>query len=95
MATLGDPLAGAAAPEPAQRSPDEIAAEEAELEHDAMHVLARTERMLMIRNDQARGRTRELEAEVERLRRKRTGSPRRRPLHRRIRRRVGRLLGRG
>jgi Glycosyl transferase family 2 len=96
MAAVGDPLGGDPPPGRPAHAPAEIAAEQAELQLDVMHVLGRTERMLMIRNDEARARARELEAEVERLRRKRARSPRRRrPLHRRIRRRVGRLLGRG
>jgi hypothetical protein len=96
MAGLGDPLAGAPAPRPAPPTPAELAAEQAELELDAMHVLGRTERMLMIRHDEARARARELSAEVKRLRSKaRSPKGRRRPLHRRIRRRLGRLLGRG
>jgi hypothetical protein len=96
MAGLGDPLAGEPATRPAPPTPAELAAERAELELDAMHVLGRTERMLMIRHDEARARARELSAEVKRLRSK-ASSPkgRRRPLHRRIRRRLGRLLGRG
>jgi hypothetical protein len=96
MAAVGDPLGGDPRPDRPAHAPAEIAAEQAELQLDVMHVLGRTERMLMIRNDEARARARELEAEVERLRRKRARSPRRRrPLLRRIRRRVGRLLGRG
>jgi glycosyl transferase family 2 len=96
MAAVGDPLGGGASPDRAAPVPGEIAAEEAELELDVMHVLGRTERMLMIRNDEVRARARELEAEVERLRTKRGRAPRRRrPLRRRIRRLVGRLLGRG
>jgi glycosyl transferase family 2 len=95
MAAVGDPLGGEAPPDLAAPAPGEVAAEQADLERDVMHVLGRTERMLMIRNDEVRARVRELEADVERLRTKRGRAPRRRPLHQRIRRRVGRLLGRG
>ena len=97
MAGLADdPFAAEPRSRPPRPDPAEVAAEQAELELDAMHVLARTERMLMIRHDQARGRVRELEEEVERLRAagRRPGA-RRRPLRRRVRRRVGRMLGRG
>jgi len=68
----------------ADRSPDEVKAEGARLELDAMHVLARTERMLMIRNEHR-----------HRLRRDARVGPKRRPLRRRLRRFVGRLMGRG
>jgi Glycosyl transferase family 2 len=96
MAGLGDPLAGGRSPRANPPDPAALAAEQAELEFDAMHVLARTERMLMIRHDEARARARELSAEVERLRAEaRSSRNRRRPLHRRLRRRLGRLLGRG
>jgi hypothetical protein len=96
IAGIGDPLASGPPPRPSPPDPEALAAEEAELELDAMHVLARTERMLMIRHDEARARARELAAEVERLRAQaRAPRRRRRPLHRRLRRRLGRLLGRG
>jgi glycosyl transferase family 2 len=95
MAGVGDPLAGAAAPRPEPPSPAALEAERAELELDAMHVLARTERMLMIRHDEARAQVRELSRKVERLQaRKGAGKGRRRPLGRRIRFAIGRLLGR-
>jgi hypothetical protein len=96
VAGLGDPIAGEAAPRQRPPEPSELAAEEAELELDAMHVLSRTERMLMIRHDEARAQARELSATLER-RRARAGSRqrRRRPLRRRLRRRLGRILGRG
>jgi glycosyl transferase family 2 len=77
----------AAGPRPvsgAERTPEEIEAERAALEVDAMHVLARTERMLMIRNDHR-----------NRLRRATRTTPKRRPLRRRLRILAGRLLGRG
>ncbi len=64
--------------------PEELEAERAALEIDAMHVLARTERMLMIRNDHR-----------NRLRRATRVKPKRRPLRRRLRILAGRLLGRG
>src|SRR5207244_2472953 len=71
MTKVADPLAeGWRAPLAEAPSPEAIAAEQAELEHDAMHVLARTERMLMIRHDQARAEVRKLNAEVDRLRKR-------------------------
>jgi Glycosyl transferase family 2 len=93
MRGLGDPLAGD--PPPARAEPDAAALdrERAELELDLMHVLSRTERMLMIRYDEARRETNKLRREVERTRRAKA-PPRRRPLLRRLRRRVGRALGR-
>ena len=97
MTKVGDPLAeGWQAPRAEAPSPEAIAAEQAELERDVMHVLARTERMLMIRHDQARAEVRKLNAEVERLRRKaRPGnSSVRRPPLRRLRMAIGRALGR-
>ena len=92
IAGVGDPIEGEVAPRPASPSPADLAAEQAALERDAMHVLSRTERMLMIRHDEAR-------AEVKRLRRKldrtRNAKPqRRRPPLRRARMAIGRLLGR-
>jgi hypothetical protein len=95
MSAVGDPLAGDPPPKPPARAPAELTAERAELELDAMHVLARTERMLMIRHDRARAQASDLADEVKRLRVKARGPKRRRPLMRRIRRRVGRLMGRG
>jgi hypothetical protein len=95
-AALGDPLAGDPAPRPAVPEAAELERERAELELDLMHVLSRTERMLMIRYDEARREANRLEAEVERLRsraKRRTGR-RRSPL-RRLRRRLGALAGRG
>lgn len=94
MSGVGDPLAGEAPrPRPDPPSPEALAAERGELELDAMHVLSRTERMLMIRHDAAR-------TEVKRLRRKLDrvqwqDADRRRPPLRRLRMAVGRLLGRG
>jgi hypothetical protein len=94
MAAVGDPLSGNPPPSGPARARAVIEAERAELEFDAMHVLARTERMLMIRHDRARAQAHELAVEVERLRAKARRPRRRRPLLRRIRRRVGRVLGR-
>jgi Glycosyl transferase family 2 len=94
MAAVGDPLAGDASPPTPSPSPQALEVEERELELDAMHVLARTERMLMIRHDEARAQVRELQGQVERLRKKSKQPQRRRPLSRRIRMRIGRLLGR-
>ncbi len=54
-----------ATPVPSRR-PDEVAAERSDLERDAMHVISRTDRMLMIRNDQMRARVRTLEREARR-----------------------------
>jgi hypothetical protein len=96
MAGVGDPLAGEpVVGRPASPAPEALAAERAELELDAMHVLARTERMLMIRNDEARARVRKLDREVGRLRAAKRSAPKRRPPLRRLRMAVGRLLGRG
>jgi glycosyl transferase family 2 len=95
IAALGDPLAGEPAPHRADPAPAELEREGAELERDAMHVLSRTERMLMIRHDEARREANRLRTELERARRGKA-SPRRRGrrLIRRLRRGVGRLLGR-
>ncbi len=64
MAALpADPLAAgvlAAAP------PEDAAAARQQLELDAMHVLSRTDRMLMIRNEQMRARVRTLERKARR-----------------------------
>jgi hypothetical protein len=97
MTTVTDPLAeGWRAPRVEAPSPEAIAAEQAELERDAMHVLARTERMLMIRHDQARAEVRKLNAEVDRLRKraKSGNASHRRPPLRRLRMAIGRALGR-
>src|SRR5581483_12455330 len=82
MAGVGDPLAGDPSPAGPSPSPDALEAEQRELELDAMHVLARTERMLMIRHDEARAQVRELQGKVERLRSKSKRPERRRPLSR-------------
>jgi hypothetical protein len=85
MERIADSPAAVARPVATQDSGDPtLAAERAQLEYDAMHVLGRTERMLMIRQD-FRARSR-----------KPSGTPaRRRPLRRRIRHWAGALLGRG
>jgi hypothetical protein len=95
MAALGEPLAGAPAPRLAAPTPAELERERAELELDVMHVLSRTERMLMIRYDEARRETNRLQRVLEGA--DGAGNARRRrrqPLIRRLRRRAGRLLGR-
>jgi hypothetical protein len=82
MAGIADEFGGGPRPVVAAGA-KELEAERAALEVDAMHVLARTERMLMIRNDHR-----------NRLRRATRVRPKRRPLRRRLRMLVGRLLGR-
>jgi hypothetical protein len=97
MAGVGDPLAeGWRAPRAEAPSPEALTVEQAELELDAMHVLSRTERMLMIRHDQARAEVRRLNAEVDRLRKraKPGNASQRRPPLRRLRMAIGRALGR-
>src|SRR5436190_2623473 len=90
MAGLSDPLGDGPRPSLPPPSADGLAAERAELELDAMRVLARTERILMIRNDEARAEIRKLNAKVKRLRKKRSSRGQaRRPLAQRVRRRVG------
>ena len=96
MAAVGDPLAGDPAPRLVEPGAAELERERAELELDVMHVLSRTERMLMIRYDEARREANRLEAEVARLRsRAKRGARRRRSPLRRLRRRLGALAGRG
>ena len=96
MAAVGDPLAGDPAPRLVEPGAAELERERAELELDVMHVLSRTERMLMIRYDEARREANRLEAEVARLRsRAKRGARRHRSPLRRLRRRLGALAGRG
>jgi len=95
---LSDQFGDGPRPDLPPPSADGLAAERAELELDAMRVLARTERILMIRNDEARAEIRKLNRKVDRLRSKPKGKgkgTKRRPLLRRARRAVGRALGRG
>jgi hypothetical protein len=94
IASIGDPLAGDPAPPRPEPDPAALERERAELELDLMHVLSRTERMLMIRYDEARREANRLRDEVERARRAETQRRRRRPRFRRLRKRAGRLLGR-
>jgi Glycosyl transferase family 2 len=95
MAALGDPLAGDRAPMWPDLDPAALERERAELELDVMHVLSRTERMLMIRFDEARREANRLDAEVKRLRsRAKRGTGSRRSPLRRLRRRLGALAGR-
>jgi|GraSoiStandDraft_4_1057263.scaffolds.fasta_scaffold38729_2 hypothetical protein len=82
MAGIAEDFGGGPRPVVAAGS-KELEDERAALEVDAMHVLARTERMLMIRNDHR-----------NRLRRATRVTPKRRPLRRRLRMLAGRLLGR-
>jgi hypothetical protein len=85
MAALQDEFGGGARPDvDSERTAEQIQAERDAMEMDGMHVLARTERMLMIRNDHR-----------NRLRRAMRTEPKRRPLRRRLRMFIGRLLGRG
>jgi len=96
MAAVGDPLAGDPAPRLVEPGAAELERERAELELDVMHVLSRTERMLMIRYDEARREANRLEAEVARLRSRAKRGARRHPSPlRRLRRRLGALAGRG
>jgi hypothetical protein len=92
MRDCPDPLAGGG-PRPLlpPPSPEDLAAERAQLELDASHVLARSARMLQIRHDRARGQVSKLSKQVKRLKKKakkQAGRPS-------LRKRLGAALGRG
>lgn len=92
MRACPDPLAGGGPrPELAPPSASELAAERAQLELDASHVLARSSRMLQVRHDRARDQVARLTRQVKRLRKK--AKKKRRPPS--LRMRLGDLLGRG
>jgi glycosyl transferase family 2 len=92
MRACPDPLAGGGPrPELPAPSPDELAAERAQLELDASHVLARSARMLQIRHDRARDQVARLSRQVKRLKQK--AKKKKKPPT--LRKRLGALLGRG
>lgn len=96
MRACPDPLGGGGdRPELPAPAPGELAAERAQLELDAAHVLARTSRMLQIRHDRAREQVHRLSKQVARLKARQEAKPTGPARWRRLRRRAGALLGRG
>lgn len=72
MARCPDPLDGRSAGSlRVEASPEELQRELAELEFDAMHLLARTERWLVVQRDRTRERIEALESQNEKTRRQR------------------------
>jgi hypothetical protein len=73
-----DPVSGAPAGSVrVEPEPDELQREEAELEFDAMHLLGRTERWLMVQRERARKRTGALRSKNEKVTRQRDAARRR------------------
>jgi hypothetical protein len=78
LPTCPDPLSGAPAGSVRiEPEPDELQREEAELEFDAMQLLGRTERWLIVQRDRTRERIETLQSQNERVTRQRDTARRR------------------